>query len=253
MKTFKVKNIIIGEKKPKVIVPIVEKTIKDVLNQAKKIANEPFDIIEWRADCLERELNKDELTQILNDLHDIINNKALLVTYRRKCEGGEGNATLAEYENFCSIVLESNKADFLDIELSVGDELANKLATKANINKCISIFSQHDFAKTPNVDEMMNTLCTMQNLGADIAKLAVMPNTPADVLNLFTASQKMKELHPQTLILTISMGELGAISRVCGATFGSCMTFASLGKASAPGQINLDDMNNTLNSLYSSV
>ncbi len=250
MKTFKIRTCTIGEKKPKVIVPIVEKTINEVLNQAKKISNEPFEVIEWRADCLEKTLDKAELTQILSDLRNIIDTKVLLVTYRRKCEGGEGNATLAEYEAFCNIVLASKKADLLDIELSIGDELAASLAKKANEYECISIFSQHDFAKTPPVTEMLSTLCKMQSLGADIAKIAVMPNSSTDVLNLFTASQKMKTLHPETLILTISMGEIGAISRVCGATFGSCMTFASIGKASAPGQINLEDMNKSLQSLY---
>lgn len=37
--------------------------------------------------------------------------------------------------------------------------------------------------------------------------------------------------------ITISMGKLGAVSRICGETFGSCITFGAGTDASAPGQI----------------
>ena len=38
----------------------------------------------------------------------------------------------------------------------------------------------------------------------------------------------------------MSMGALGAVSRLCGEAFGSAMTFANPGTASAPGQVGLD-------------
>ena len=38
--------------------------------------------------------------------------------------------------------------------------------------------------------------------------------------------------------LAISMGSLGAVSRVAAETFGSAATFATAGEASAPGQLD---------------
>ena len=45
---------------------------------------------------------------------------------------------------------------------------------------------------------------------------------------------------PETPIITMSMGALGAVSRLSGEAIGSAMTFANPGKASAPGQVSLE-------------
>ena len=45
------------------------------------------------------------------------------------------------------------------------------------------------------------------------------------------------------------MGALGAVSRLCGEAFGSAMTFANPGTASAPGQVPLDVVDTVLDSL----
>ena len=88
-----------------------------------------------------------------------------------------------------------------------------------------------------------------EQAGADLPKLAVMPNSPSDVLELLAATAEMAEQHPETPVITMSMGALGAVSRLCGETFGSAMTFANPGQASAPGQVALDVVNEVLDSL----
>ena len=80
----------------------------------------------------------------------------------------------------------------------------------------------------------------MQELGADIAKYAVMPNSELDVLTLLSATIIMKKNHSNTPVITMSMGKLGAISRVCGSLSGSAVTFGTAGHASAPGQLPAD-------------
>ena len=47
----------------------------------------------------------------------------------------------------------------------------------------------------------------------------------------------------------MSMGALGAVSRLAGEAFGSAMTFANPGQASAPGQVPLDVVNEVLDAL----
>ena len=77
----------------------------------------------------------------------------------------------------------------------------------------------------------------MQSLGADIVKFAVMPQCERDVLTLLDATLTMKEDHDDTPVITMSMGGQGLVSRLAGEVFGSCLTFGTAGKASAPGQI----------------
>ena len=49
----------------------------------------------------------------------------------------------------------------------------------------------------------------MQQAGADLPKLAVMPRSRTDVLELLAATAEMTDLHPETPVITMSMGALG--------------------------------------------
>lgn len=50
-------------------------------------------------------------------------------------------------------------------------------------------------------------------------------------------------------VITMAMGPLGKISRVCGQAFGSCMTFGAGKSASAPGQLGAEDLRAILEDL----
>lgn len=89
----------------------------------------------------------------------------------------------------------------------------------------------------------------MQQVGADLPKVAVMPHDSTDVLTLLAATVEMKNKYFATPIIAISMSKLGVASRLCGEVFGSAMTFASAGDSSAPGQIGLDIVNAVLDSI----
>ena len=100
-----------------------------------------------------------------------------------------------------------------------------------------TVFSSHNFAETPPTETMVNTLTDMVRRGADIAKLAVMPHTPADTARLLEATaQAAQATGNDTPLITMSMGRQGMVSRICGAAFGSCAGFATAGVSSAPGQ-----------------
>jgi len=111
------------------------------------------------------------------------------------------------------------------------------------------ILSNHDFEKTPSKSTIVERLKNMQELGGDMAKIAVMPTCAEDVLTLLSATREMTEEFATIPVITMSMGQLGAISRICGGTFGSAVTFGALGQSSAPGQIPVDKLYNTLHTL----
>ena len=109
-----------------------------------------------------------------------------------------------------------------------------------------TIVSSHDFSRTPSREEMLNRLLQMEEGGADIAKLAVMPEHPEDVLELLSVTCQFSDGAGHIPLITMSMGELGCVSRLCGRIFGSAVTFGSAGCASAPGQISAEELSRIL-------
>ena len=186
---------------------------------------------------------------MLSGLRAALGEKLLLVTFRTKAEGGEVSLTRQQYADFCGTVCVSGCADLLDIEFFPNREGLPALIGQAHKAGAAVVCSSHDFHKTPSRTEMVTRLTAMQQAGADLPKLAVMPNSPSDVLELLAATAEMAEQHPETPVITMSMGARGAVSRLCGETFGSAMTFANPGQASAPGQVALDVVNEVLDSL----
>ena len=92
----------------------------------------------------------------------------------------------------------------------------------------------------------------MQEIGADILKIAVMPESKKDVLTLLLATEEMVSEYAVKPVVTMSMAGLGAISRVSGEIFGSAVTFGSMEAASAPGQLQLADLRNVLEIIHNS-
>ena len=146
----------------------------------------------------------------------------------------------------------SGQADLLDVEVS---EISNPSAIIRRLHDMGQhvVASKHYFSHTPADIQMQQDLTQMQQMGADIGKLAVMPHSPLDVLRLLQVTAQMQEEHPQYPLVTMAMGGLGAISRVSGQIFGSCMTFASVGKTSATGQMPLEDVKEILEKLSESM
>ena len=97
----------------------------------------------------------------------------------------------------------------------------------------------------------MNT--PIQGTAADIMKIAVMPEDYHDVLNLLTFTLEAKHEYSNKPIVTMSMSSIGLTSRLVGEQFGSAITFASVGKASAPGQINYQELNQILQLIHKNV
>lgn len=93
----------------------------------------------------------------------------------------------------------------------------------------------------------------MQDMGADIPKIAVMPQSKKDVLTLLSATEEMTRCHATSPIITMSMADTGVLSRLCGEVFGSSMTFAAANKISAPGQMDVDDVNTVLTLLHNAI
>lgn len=113
------------------------------------------------------------------------------------------------------------------------------------------IASHHDFEATPDDCILHMLMDQMQQGGADVAKLAMMPQTMDDVIRLLKLTNDTKQKYPDLPLVTMSMGPMGVISRIAGEAFGSCITFGTDGQASAPGQLERKQLSQILDILHS--
>lgn len=236
--TVKVQDIIIGEGRPKICVPVMGKTKQDILTAAKMLKKKRgVSLAEWRADDFAGVFDRCAVADILKELRTVLGSMPLLATFRTEAEGGRCSAETSDYFKFLDSVIDCGMADMIDIELMSGDAAAVGAAAKAA--GLVTIFSNHDFKATPDEDELFGRLRKMEALGADIAKLAVMPTCQEDVLRLLLVTLKASS-KLACPVVTMSMGQSGLISRLCGQQFGSAITFGTAGGASAPGQIDAE-------------
>ena len=136
---------------------------------------------------------------------------------------------------FLSLILDTDCADLLDIEFFTAGADLPKLVEQAHSAGVAVVCSSHDFAKTPPRAELVCRMVQMQQAGADLPKLAVMPQSRIDVLELLAATAEMADQHPETPVITMSMGALGAVSRLAGETFRLCHDLCQPRAGQRPG------------------
>lgn len=243
MNTVKIRNLEIGTGAPKVIVPIVGKTREEILAKGKELASIPLHVVEWRVDFYEDVFQIPQVLETLKGLRAALGETPILFTFRTQKEGGEKQISMEEYTALNKAVAQSGDADAIDVEIFSGDQVV--LENIANIHAAgkMVVGSNHDFHKTPSQADLIYRLRKMQDMGADIPKIAVMPQNKADVLTLLAATEEMYRCYADRPIITMSMSATGVISRLCGEVFGSSMTFGAVGQVSAPGQIPVEQLN----------
>ena len=236
----KIGDIVLGQGLPKICIPLVARNEEGINRELDLMAGLDFDIVEFRIDYFE---GLEDYTR-LKDLIGLIKNrlnKPLILTLRTKNEGGNVDPSETTYFG-----IEDRLAEAIDIEYMREQERVVRLVALAKGKGLTSILSNHDFNSTPAREEIVTRLEAMIGMGADVAKIALMPTCPEDVLSLLGASSQVKSKHPDQALITVSMGQMGMISRLAGQVFGSDMTFASGIEASAPGQISAKNIRKLL-------
>ncbi|WP_300382137.1 type I 3-dehydroquinate dehydratase [Clostridium sp.] len=241
-----IKDIKIGEGMPKVCVPIVGKSITEIIEEANFIKNIDCDVVEWRGDFFDNIDDISKVKIVLEKIREIINDKPILFTFRSFNEGGEKELSEDLYFELNNTIAKTKLIDIIDVELFKDHKKVKELVKVAHDNFVVVIISNHDFKNTPKKEEIINRLRKASELGADIPKIAVMPNCVEDVINLLDSTRIAKEKYIENPIITISMGDKGIISRLSGELFGSSMTFGIANKASAPGQISVVELRKVL-------
>ena len=248
-----VRGIQFGEGKPKICVPLIGKNNVELMEEAKPLKTLKLDVVEWRIDHHQDVEDISKMEEDLKELRKEHGDKPLLVTFRSKKEGGEREVSVAYYAELNKAMAATGMADMIDVELFTGDEIVKEIVDFAHSKGVKVVMSNHDFFKTPAKEEIVSRLCKMQEMNADLPKIAVMPQTTDDVLTLLSATNEMVTKHADRPIITMSMAGMGVVSRLAGEAFGSALTFGAAKAASAPGQVPVEKLAQVLEIMHESL
>ena len=242
MSPVQLRGVTLGEGRAKVIVPVTGTTVEELVSQTTTLVGVELDIIEWRADFLDVAPSPAAVLEAAARVRAAARGRPVLFTFRTHHESGNKPITSEEYRDLNIAVIDSGLVDAVDVEHHFERTAGDAIIAAARKAGVPVVGSFHDFTATPPVEDLVRRLVEMQERGCAVAKAAVMPRSTGDVLRLMEATWTMASRHPSTPVLTMSMGGLGLITRLSPRVTGSCATFATVGRPSAPGQIPVEEL-----------
>jgi 3-dehydroquinate dehydratase-1 len=231
-----------GGRLPAVCAPLVARTRAALVAEAAAVAALQPDLLEWRIDFFAGIADTAEALAAAADLRAAAAGIPILLTRRAQREGGQPIAlsepqVLALYEALAA----SGRVDALDYEMGHDPGHVAQARALARRHGLPLVLSFHDFQATPPDAQLDARFARAQELGADVAKVAVMPQSMADVHRLLGATLRASG-SLAIPVVSMAMGGLGAVTRLCGGVFGSALTFAVGSAPSAPGQVPIADV-----------
>lgn len=232
-----------GRDRPLVCVPIVAATPEATLDFAAQIAPLAPDAIEVRADYL-ADLSPAMVARLLPQLAE--QGLPILFTNRLAAEGGAHEQDEVSRIEALVAAVETGIPAIVDIELATAAPWRDQVLNAGKRRGVPILLSYHHFTITPPDEELLATVMVMDAVGADAAKLAVMPQSVHDTVRLLALTRTVTggEAGVDIPLAAMSMGTLGMITRISGHEAGSALTFAALasGSGSAPGQLAIEEL-----------
>lgn len=218
------------------------------------------DAIELRWDYIQDPLR---ITEEFIQAHvNLIQPKVPVInTFRSSKEGGSSTIDEEKRIDLITLLIKS-KPRYVDIEMDTEKKYIRELVTLANQQDVKVIFSHHDFDKTSSLEEGKKLLHDFLNKLLMVSTLHTDRKGPFTFKLIFTAKKFEDNLIPLRLckffskkgedrnIISFCMGELGGLSRVACCKFGSCMTYGAITEITAPGQLNVSTLRETMDFLF---
>jgi len=231
-----------GGETPLICTPLVGKTHDRVLAEAASVVTKQPDVIEWRVDYFDAIGDTASVLDVARGLRAAVGDLPIIFTRRSTSEGGEPIG-IGEEEviRLYDAVAASRLVDFIDYEMGNDPEHVRRVRERTRAHGARLILSYHNFGYTPGRDFLVQRFLEAERLGADVAKVAVMPRDRMDVLTLLAATAEA-DGKGRIPLISMAMGPLGSVTRMVGGLFGSSLSFAVGEAASAPGQIPIADL-----------
>ena len=209
---------------PVVIAPFTDRTPPAALARA---ARQGLDLFEARVDLFQHPGAVSTAKQLAAAKKLL----PVLLTVRSAKEGGSYDRSEASRLELYGALLKGVSA--IDVELAA--EIRADVVAAAKKAKRLVVLSHHDFVRTPSERELDRVVTRGFDAGADIVKVAAQVTDDADCARLAA----LFTLYPGRALVVVGMGEHGKKTRIFFPALGSRFTFASLDRATAPGQLDL--------------
>jgi 3-dehydroquinate dehydratase-1 len=246
----------IGEgNQPLICAPIVAGQREDLRIELQHVLEKDPDLIEWRVDFFEEIANTREVLSFAQEIKEIARDIPAIFTFRSIREGGQpvpinDQGALKLIEAIC----QKTEIEYVDFELSNSEEAFKELRQVSLESQTKIIASYHNFEFTPEPEVLLGKIREAKHFNADIVKIAVMPQNLQDVLSLLNVTFAAKEAVARDIpLISLAMGQYGAVTRMVGGVFGSAVTFAVGESSSAPGQLPIEDIRNVLGIIQRSI
>jgi 3-dehydroquinate dehydratase-1 len=212
--------------------PLIAGVLTDIdVLTAKKDSLNPADLIELRVDMFE-DISLGHIENIFRTARENFK-KPIIATVRDVKEGGQRE--IADRLGIYRAVVPLS--DVIDVEIG-SDDILTEIKKLCNTYRKLLIGSYHNFESTPDDTFLDDIVSKGKDLGANIVKIAVMPENRDDLIRLFHFTLK----HKDKGIITISMGDRGLPSRIFAPIFGSLITYGNINRPSAPGQMSVSEL-----------
>ncbi|MEM2046589.1 MAG: type I 3-dehydroquinate dehydratase [Candidatus Jordarchaeales archaeon] len=220
----------------RICVSLMADTVEGLMGKVERACEAGADLVELRLDYLrERDVDVAGLVSGLG--------VPVILTVRRREEGGVFPLGEEERVGLIERCIEA-EPDMVDLELSMGVSVLQKLISLCREREVSVILSYHDFSGTPSWQDLRGRVAAMFRLGCSVAKVVTAAGAISDNLQLLG----LASLYPQRVV-AFCMGKIGVLSRVLCTFFGSPFTYASLDAPLAPGQIDIATMRKVHESL----
>lgn len=207
---------------------LAESTIEECREVARTIDTQ---LVEHRIDYLESVHSLDQLYRSIP--------QPVIATVRPSWEGGRFDGSESSRLELLKLAIDSD-CTAIDIELSMPTWARDKAIGYAKENDTLIITSKHIFSGTPELPELINIMGEMKALGADIGKIVTTANGIEDCDTVIELQKRAKAM--KFSLVSFAMGDLGITTRIASLKHGAPFTYVSIGKKTAPGQLNASAM-----------
>lgn len=231
-----------GGDTPLICSPLVARTPERLIEEAGNVLAKGPDVIEWRVDFYEPIARTKAVVDALHKLRALAGSTPIIFTRRSHKEGGQPvPLDEAGVIDLYGTVAATGLVDFLDFEMEHDGAQVRRVRELASTHGTRVILSYHNFLGTPPLESLLERFEEAERQTADVAKVAVMPRDRDDVLTLLRATA-LADAKLGIPLISMAMGELGAVTRMVGGLFGSALSFAIGEGSSAPGQFPIADL-----------
>ena len=178
-------------------------------------------------------------------IRNIVPDKLQIGTVRLKRDGGKfPDARSVERIALWEKILGAKQVpEWLDLERDCLSDF-KALNDMARPRGTSILVSEHNFVRIPNEMELETYASDVKRIGAQGLKIAAMSNSDSDCDRLYKFAKKFAKKFQ--MFAAFGMGETGRVSRLWSLKEGANLTYGSIGRTEAPGQIDVSVMERAL-------